>query len=487
MNPQNFVQLCNTLAAVDMFGSSPPASPWAQAGAQMSDIQGAIEAARPVLPLVYADSYIDPLQKQLSGVMWAGNPLQETLVGAVAQHGSGYVLAPALKRFLAVVSNFYRSFLDKKKRAAANFPTTQTLPPLATFKFAGDFGPFTYPVDKVQQMIPASVGVVSMPATYAGNPILWAALAHETGGHDVVGADAGLLQELQQGVGKALANVTVANLSADELKTLWAYWMDEVVADVYGLLNIGPTFAHSITAFLAAFRNFPLGGGLTIPKVSMQSVSEFYSPLDVHPTDIVRLHLAIGTIETFAGLAPATRNAYIADIKQLADLCGSGSTVRLFGYASVDGGSSVTFNATVPLADLQESARQVGRYLATAKFAALDNHSIQEIETWDNADETRAQAVNAALAAGQPIGHLGDDAQLLAGATLRLLEAPGDYAAVTAALEAGLDQSFATDPIWSIPQAEHILMFQSPSMIPPDPPPAKPQAAPAKRRRKRTR
>ena len=35
---------------------------------------------------------------------------------------------------------------------------------------------------------------------------------------------------------------------------IWSYWMDEAAADVYGVLNMGPTFAPSLAAFLAAFR-----------------------------------------------------------------------------------------------------------------------------------------------------------------------------------------------------------------------------------------
>ena len=41
--------------------------------------------------------------------------------------------------------------------------------------------------------------------------------------------------------------------------------------------------------------------------------------------------------------------------------------------------------------DAASAARKVGRMLASEKFARLNNHSIQDIETWDDADEEMAQ------------------------------------------------------------------------------------------------
>ena len=84
---------------------------------------------------------------------------------------------------------------------------------------------------------------------------------------------------------------------------------------------------------------------------------------------------------------------------------------------------------------------------------ALNGHSIQDIETWDDNDERVAQTINSALTAGKPVVSLGDDAQL-AGATLALLDQPGKYKTVTDALNAALDKSFQTDPIWGVPTAD---------------------------------
>ena len=99
---------------------------------------------------------------------------------------------------MAVISNLHRLFLSKEKLAAIDVPFDSPLPPLAMFQQSGALGPFTIPSDQVNQLIGAPIGVVSLPATYRHDPLLWATLAHETGGHDITHADPDLLPELKR-------------------------------------------------------------------------------------------------------------------------------------------------------------------------------------------------------------------------------------------------------------------------------------------------
>src|SRR5262249_18299776 len=207
----------------------------------------AINAGVNMLPHIYAERYAQPLEHNLKRLLQleAGRRLPpaivEALTAAVYQHRNGSPKAQQLERFLAVISNLYRSFLDKTKRAAANIPLSETLPPLAMFQHNGEDGPFTVTVEQVNGLIGARIGVVSMPATYADDPLIWAALAHETGGHDVTHADSGLLDELAENILVALAGMPPPQgISREDLAQLWAYWIDETSADVFGLLNIGP-------------------------------------------------------------------------------------------------------------------------------------------------------------------------------------------------------------------------------------------------------
>jgi orotate phosphoribosyltransferase len=109
------------------------------------------------------------------------------------------------------------------------------------------------------------------------------------------------------------------------------------------------------------------------------------------------------------------------------------------------------------LSDAAAAARRVGKMLATDKFARLNNHSIQDIETWDDADEDIAQDICAKVLAGQSIVASGDDAQLLAGVTMALLQKPELYKVATKSLEEALDDSFDRDPIWGATLRGHAL------------------------------
>jgi hypothetical protein len=368
-----------------------------------------------------------------------------------------------LNRFLAVISDLYTSFLDKDKRANIGLEELETLPPLAVFQHDGQNGPFTMPIDLIQRLVPTNAGVVSMPATYADAPIIWGALAHETGGHDVTHATAGLLEELSAGVGSAFAGMSgnPAFAKAD-LTNLWAYWMDEASADVYGLLNMGPNFALNLAVFFVALNE--VGSGSAVLR--MQSAFDAKDPqqtLDPHPTDLLRLHLAIGVIDALSGLAQDTRDKYISDIETVVAKFTNGDTIELVGNLPVSGTNTLQpLNVQVPLAYMQQSARAVGAYIANAQAQALKGHSIQDIETWDDHDEQIAVSIAQKLAAGKDVAGLGDDAQTLAAATMVLLQDASKYEMVTERLNGALDQSFASDPIWGVPPADKAWIRYSP-------------------------
>jgi hypothetical protein len=181
--------------------------------------------------------------------------------------------------------------------------------------------------------------------------------------------------------------------------------------------------------------------------------------LDPHPTDILRLHLAIGVIEKLNGLASGARKEYIDDLENLSQLCAQGNdSVQIQGRIEIERDRWLPVNLSRPLADMQEAAREVGNYLATAKLTALGKHGIQEIETWDDPDENTAQQIATALQGGTPITDMGDDAQLLAGSTLALLADPNRYDAVTKSLVTALDSSYAHDPIWGDPRPDRTFI-----------------------------
>jgi hypothetical protein len=350
-----------------------------------------------------------------------------------------------------------------------------TTPPLALFQSEGYRGPFTIESDEMKQKVGMSIGVVMLPATVREHPVLWAALSHEVCGHDVVHADAGLLPEMAVAARALFAHDTLNAL-------IWSYWMDEAAADVYGVLNMGPAFVLNLAAFLAAFRarlamDFQNKPRPAKPAISTEAAPHQDKTMDDHPVDLLRLHLAAGAIEAMSALNAAKRSDYLHSVEAVAELLAAGAKeISLEGI--VIGGPAEPVKAKVPLAEAAAAARKVGHLIASRQFEKLNGRSIQEIETWDDADEAAAQGVAEQIIKGQSIVGHGDDAQLLAGATLALLEQPGRYLQTQALLNDALDHSYRTDPIWGALTPVHAFaphVFQRP--------PGKPKIAAARARK----
>ena len=461
---QDFRQLFDVLRAIDLFGDGPPEPPW---GTQpdVQSVQRAIDGAAEGLPLLFEDTYVDPLRTHVPHLLalveqdpGEGRVILETIVAAVYDHGVEEVAAP-LHRFLAVVSNFYRSFLDAERRIRADFPLAEALPPLAMFQHSGRSGPFTVPVDGTHDLFGAAVGVVSLPSTYRNDPLLWASLAHETGGHDVLHADTDLLPELAGGVRNFFGGGPVMSgqiTGAHLLGLLWSYWIDEAASDVYGLLNIGPSFGLNLIVFFAALN--ARAEGSDQPSLRTATGRDPMDILDPHPIDILRPHLAIGVVQSLARLSEEARNAYVQDLNMLAELCAPGVTeVEVVGSLPRRTGGSLPLNVRLPLAPMQDAARRVGAFIASTRLQALGGHSIQDLETWDDPDEAAALRIADILTRDASAVAAGDDAQLLAGATVAAMNSPGDYEAITRRLGEALDHSYSTDPYWGTPKPD--LLF----------------------------
>jgi hypothetical protein len=467
---ESFCELCARISSLDLACAIPPSPPWGDKPPTAADLLAALKDAGSFLPPAYQTGYVKPLREQIPRIAelvrrfpsFTGSV--ETLFGAVHQHTQDYAHAQPLSRFLAVVSDLYRSFLANEKRAAVGMRLSEMLPPLATFKHRGDDGPFTIAVDSTQQIFGGSIGVVSMPAAYTCHPLLWGALAHETGGHDVLHADDGLLQELQNAT---LAHFGARNLarskrlSVEEFTgALWAYWMDEAASDVYGIFNMGPAFAFNLVAVLSGVTGCGKGSG---PHMRTQTgAGDAQGNLDRHPADILRLGLAMGVIDCLSGLSATTRRAYVSSLQQVADICaGSAKEVKIEGLVTL-GSAHLPISTAQPLKAMMKAARTVGRLIATIKLKSLGGRRIQDLETWDNGDEQVAARIEFAFGLGHSVTGLGDDAQLLSGMTLAAGRAPKRYEEFTKLANEALDASFETDPVFSAPAADRAYVAYRP-------------------------
>ena len=142
------------------------------------------------------------------------------------------------------------------------------------------------------------IPVVSIPLSDYDAPGRWQALAHEMGHH--VFWNAVILDEfsplqarLRQAVGEAiLKRLGVANDGHMESKPLlkridlWGHWLEEVFADVCGVLFAGPAFAHSAQELAAA---------------SVNTLDDLVGADDQkHPSLYLRPLIALHTIRTMA-------------------------------------------------------------------------------------------------------------------------------------------------------------------------------------------
>ena len=295
--------------------------------------QREVEAARHYLPIAYQEAYAAPCSStwttRSGPTTMSGRctDVTEALVGAVVQHRPGNAIRQPLRQFLAVVSNLYRSFLSADKRISAGIPlASAALPPLVCFHPETRFGPAVLASPMTRLLCGSDVAVVAMPSTYGRAPLAWLALAHEACGHGVLQADANLLPDLVAGIrtlfgGGPLPAGEKPNLD-QSLGLLWSYWVEETAADVYGLLNIGPAFALNLAAFLAGRRLATIPSRLE-PWLEVQSGEDPGVDLDVHPTDLLRLYVAIGVIENLVGLSVRRIDEYVKILRGIADFCGA--------------------------------------------------------------------------------------------------------------------------------------------------------------------
>ena len=453
---KNLAAVAERIGRIDLLKSGPPTPPWGDQLPQLDQLTELLDREGSLLPLIYKDAYVDPVRESTDKILrfakgesGPGMPdplyipvILETIFGPIYGYAPDSPVAEPLRRFQATVVDLFRSFLDSERRMHAGVPLIEKIAPLATYQRKAQYGPFTIPAGVMQAFTNSTVAVVSLPSAYRDDPLLWGLLAHETGGHDVQGADPGLLKELA---------THIRNLfDGDEkiLGELWAYWISEASSDVYGVLNVGPTFSLVLTPFLSALMAQVSSGAMKVPAVRSSSGPNEDGTLDPHPTDLLRIDLAMGAIEALNHLNDDLKQAYLDTHETLSRMAAGGNTKILLQGALSTGKGGTDMSGVYSLADMRTAARRVGSHIVTTKLDALGGKSIQDLETWDDEDESTAERITEALGDGTAIGELGDAAHMIAGAALAVLREPSAYETATEGLIAGLDFAIDTDPIW---------------------------------------
>ena len=342
---------------------------------RFAPLRQAVARALPRLPPAYQEAVAAPLLKTLDGLGPAG--FKRLLASDPERDGAACVLLDTAlavlqagdddvtDAFQEVVSDLYDGFLSAEDRRGVKPPDRGVLPPLVKWG-RPEYGPYTLPIEATASL-GATAGVVSLPPGNARRGLcVWAALGHETAGHDILSADRGLRAELADAVRTALREAGQVALAG-----YWADRIDETASDVMGILNMGPAAGLGL---LATFRGFNLAWG-NGARLRSEGASD-----DDHPADVVRGFLAAATIRTlpFEGAA-----AWAAALEHETSL--DAQVVRL-------GRREVT------MAEARGSATAAARAVAGTRVRSLESHALGEIQTWRDSDEAVARRLAAALA-----------------------------------------------------------------------------------------
>lgn len=351
---------------------------------QFDVLRGDLQAARSKMPPIYLDAVFNPYVATLDQLgenkfnqILLRDPNREGEAGlmldiaqAILQRGEGFE-PKAEPAFQEVVSDLYDGFLSAEDRGGVLPPDHETLAPLVKFGNP-DFGPYTWPVDATESF-GLTVGIVNLPPANARRGLFaWPALGHETGGHDILHADDGLLEQTSSAVRDALSS----DAATRALAGYWADRIDETASDVLGILNMGPSPAIGLLGYFRGL-NAAFTGSATLRNVGPDN--------DPHPADIVRGFLAAATVRQLE-FSDASAWADTIEAETMKDV----TSIQLAGK-------------TVDTKVAKRSAEIVSQAIAAHPMASLENHAFIQIQNWRDHDEDIVAQLRGVLTTANPL------------------------------------------------------------------------------------
>ena len=324
-------------------------------------------SSRNNLPPIYIEEFYQPFIGQLDSMGESGfsstlvaDPKREREAGlmldiahAMLQNGEGYNWL-ATDSFQEVVSDLYDGFLSVEDRRGINPPDKGIIPPLVKWGRPDD-GPYTWPVDSTE-IFKVHAAVVNLPPSFARSGLLsWAALGHETAGHDIIHADTGMHYQLSRAVQDALDEEGLK----EGLPDYWGRRIDETTSDILGILNMGPVVGLGVIGY---FRALSAARGQE-PKLRNTGGT------GPHPASILRGYLAATTTKllSFSGAEEWAKLIKTETNKDLSKIVLEGNEIN-------------SKNAI-------RSAEIVAETICTTKLESLENHSLKEIQNWRDSDQ----------------------------------------------------------------------------------------------------
>jgi hypothetical protein len=345
---------------------------------------GRIQVAKPNLPKLYQQAAAQPFFDKLQALGESGfqqillqDPNKQGTAGlmldiaqAILQDGEHFNEAQT-DAFEEVVADLYDGFLSAQDRSGIKMPDRAILPPMVKWGNP-DSGPYTWPIDATTSF-DLQTAIVNMPPANARKGLVaWAALGHETCGHDILHADHGLQAEMAKNLKDALKGMPA------DLPNYWAERIDETSSDVMGILNTGAAAAIGLIAYFRGLSAAFGGNG----KLRSDGPAD-----DPHPTDLLRGYLGAATVRLLSfDQAGAWADAVEAETDK--DLGTNNITVA---------------GQVIRVADAKKSAQLVAETLVKKPTQVLHNHSLIDIQDWRNADEGIVSRIRPLLSTNAPI------------------------------------------------------------------------------------
>jgi hypothetical protein len=346
------------------------------------ELQSRLIACRSGLPPLYRENVLMPYIDTLGRLGETGfdqvllrDPMKEgeaclmlDIAQSILQHGEGYNKAPT-DAFQEVVSDLYDGFLSAEDRRGIKPPDLTIIAPLVKWGNP-ESGPYTWPADATIEF-GVKTAIVNLPPANAEQGIFaWAAIGHETAGHDIIHADRGLLQELGDCLFYALQDENAVSILPD----YWASRIDETASDVLGILNMGPATGIALVGYFRAL-NAAYAGKAVLRNVGPDD--------DPHPADILRGYVAASVVRLL-NFGKADKWATAIEAETDKDL----TIIQL--------GSS---NNEITSYEAKRSASIVASCLVQTKMKCLDNHAFGEIQNWHDSDEEIVKNIRSILRA----------------------------------------------------------------------------------------
>ena len=381
------------------------------------EYQEKIEEAALLYEPEYQEGYHGPLETHLSSIIGdLKEPIDREdvssgidpvryafltlLVNAALQRSVAGLKKP-LSILQEILTDQFNSYLLARARLNIKSPLTHHLPPL--IGFTGLLPdrvsklpplPTTLEMSFLRQYLKRSVanhfkaGAIGMPAGHKQLPILWGLVGHEGGGHYVLTADDKVIPELHKCCYEMMLR-TFQGETGHALAALWRYWTEEAASDVCGVLHLGPSAGIGALSWYTAL--FPLAWKGKFDD----RLTGAYSPNNWHPVSIVIPDLLRGAIEQLSGLAPSRRSRYEEQMLEIAEAHSEKISEVRFGNkayvpdpaAPEDSSKFTRLPDQLPLEIMRESARTIGRLIATVRLASLEQNTLQDIASWTNNHE----------------------------------------------------------------------------------------------------